>query len=99
MEGYDVIIQEDGLKALNYLKSHFCDLIVTDIVMPHMDGLTMLKELRNQPQTANTPVIIISAKATDAIQQELIENGSNLFLKKPCDTENLINSVKTLLTV
>jgi two-component system sensor histidine kinase/response regulator len=99
MEGFEVIVKEDGLKALDFLKDQSCDLIITDIVMPHMDGITLIKEVRNRAQTEKIPIIVISAKATEDTLQEATLSGSNLFLKKPCDIEYLITSVNTLLTL
>jgi two-component system, chemotaxis family, chemotaxis protein CheY len=99
MEGYDIVIREDGQQALSYLKEQTCDLIMTDIVMPNMDGLTLIREIRMLQAMANTPIIVISAKTTEDILKEAHESGSTLFLKKPCDTDHLINSVKALLTV
>jgi DNA-binding response OmpR family regulator len=72
---------------------------MTDIVMPNMDGLTLIREIRMLQAMANTPIIVISAKTTEDILKEAHESGSTLFLKKPCDTDHLINSVKALLTV
>jgi DNA-binding response OmpR family regulator len=97
MEGYDIIIREDGLQALDFLKEQTCDLVVTDIVMPNMDGISLIREIRSQQAISQTPIIVISAKSTEETVREATESGSTLFLKKPCDTENLINSVKSLL--
>jgi len=97
MEGFDTVICSDGIQALDFLKEHRCDLVLTDIVMPNMDGITLVHEIRRQQALAAMPVIIISAKSNDETLQEASESGSTLFLKKPCDTEKLINSVKALL--
>ena len=99
MEGFDIVIQEDGQKALSYLQTESCDLILTDIVMPNMDGISLIKKVRSDKSLANTPIIVISAKTTEETKKEAAESGSNLFLNKPCDTENLVNSVKALLAV
>lgn len=99
MEGFDIVIQEDGQKALSFLQTEPCDLILTDIVMPNMDGITLIKKVRSDKSLANMPIIVISAKTTEETKKEAAESGSNLFLNKPCDTENLINSVKALLAL
>lgn len=99
MEGYEIVIQEDGLRALAYLESEPCDLVLTDLVMPNMDGFTLIRELRKMECCSTTPVIVISANATEEAQLEAQQCGSNLFLKKPCDIEYLLNSVKSLLPV
>lgn len=98
MEGYGVTIAGDGEAALSHLKENGCDLVITDIVMPRMDGITLVTEIRRQERFISLPVIILSAKATEETLAQCKQAGANLFLKKPCDAEYLLNSISTLLT-
>ena len=99
MEGYDVTIAEDGEMALDHLKSAPYDLVITDIVMPKLDGISMVIRIREEASFASLPIIILSAKATEDVLQQSKQIGANLFLKKPCDTEYLLNSISALLNV
>jgi DNA-binding response OmpR family regulator len=98
MEGYGVTIAGDGEAALFHLKENGCDLVITDIVMPRMDGITLVTEIRRHDRFTSLPVIVLSAKATEETLSQCKHAGANLFLKKPCDTEYLLNSISTLLT-
>lgn len=99
MEGYDVTIAEDGEMALDHLKNASYDLVITDIVMPKLDGIAMVTRIREEASFASLPIIILSAKATEDVLQQSKQIGANLFLKKPCDTEYLLNSISALLNV
>lgn len=72
--GFDIKIAGDGEEALEMLKSFTPDIIVLDIVMPKKDGFTTLKEIREQPQWANIPILIASSLG----QQEDIKKGLSL---------------------
>ena len=61
--GYDVLEAADGLEAMEILEKEHVDLAVLDVMMPHMNGIRVLKKLR---ETSNIPVMVLSAKDTDA---------------------------------
>jgi CheY-like chemotaxis protein len=97
MEGYQVALVNDGLQALDYLKNTACDIIITDIVMPNMDGLSLIRELRKHENLSQIPVMILSAKVTFETEEDKTFAESNFFVKKPCDAEHLLQSVEKLL--
>lgn len=65
-EGYTVITASNGQEALDHVAADRPDLIVMDVMMPQMDGLTALKRLKEDEATATIPVIMLTAKAQDA---------------------------------
>jgi CheY-like chemotaxis protein len=91
-EGYKVSTVNNGLKAIDFLKKHSCDLIFMDLLMPEKDGVETTKEIRNpfsdvyQPQL---PIIAMSANAMHAHKKLCLEAGMNEFLSKPINFEKL----------
>src|SRR5438874_10744933 len=65
-EGYDVISANDGQTGLEIAQRHKLDLIVLDLMMPGMEGLEVCRRLRSDPRTGRIPVIMLTAKATEA---------------------------------
>ncbi len=80
----DVIIMEaaDGDDALKVAKQELPDLILLDIVMPKVDGITILNELKNNPDTESIPIVIISSQADDKRQSQAMELGAEAFYNK-----------------
>ncbi len=74
LDGYDVIAAKSGKEALDKASSRQPQLILLDIKMPEMDGFEVLKKLRSEPGTKNTPVVILS----NFDEQEMIEKGLSL---------------------
>ncbi len=97
MQGYEVTGAADGPEALNLaLPSHY-DIIVLDLALPRMDGLAVLRELRRNPATAKTPIIILSASVGPEPQQEALASGADLFLEKPCLPDELEAAIRGFL--
>lgn len=97
MEGYAVRWERDGLAGLNAFSQQRPDLIISDIVMPQLNGLDLIRTIR-QTEGGNTlPIIIISAKATPEDQQKGMDAGATAYLKKPCKSIELTDTVSLLL--
>lgn len=92
---YEVICAEDGLEALDVLYSRHVDLIVADVMMPHMDGYELLRRLRSENFT--TPVILLTAKQSFEDKREGFDSGSDDYMTKPVDYEELLLRIKALL--
>jgi CheY-like chemotaxis protein len=97
MEGYDVSISLNGRDALDALENTQPDLVITDLVMPKMDGLEFTRRLRGHPRHGAIPVIIISAQVSEEIRLAGEQAGANLFIRKPFDHNQLIDAILTLL--
>ncbi len=86
----------DGQEALNYVEAHSLDLIITDLLMPHLDGFGLLRGLRDQGVTV--PVIVASADVQSSSRRLCEELGVSLFLEKPFAPQNLLSAVQSVLS-
>ena len=97
-EGFKVITAEDGLDGLEKLYSkEQVDLIVSDINMPHMDGFTFIKNVREQPDYKNIPIIILSTEKGDEDIQKGMKLGADLYMVKPTQPDKIVRNIKMLL--
>jgi signal transduction histidine kinase/DNA-binding NarL/FixJ family response regulator len=92
--GFKIVEAENGRDGLTKARDIQPNLIITDILMPVMDGLEMLKELRCDPTLQNLPAIVSSASVSPLEQQMSLDAGGNDFLSKPVQTEELFNLVQ-----
>jgi len=95
--GYTIISCRDGQEALAKAISESPHLIVLDIMMPGLDGLGALRELKNNPATRAIPVVILSAKGHALTKVEAELSGAVLFLAKPFSPMQLLSEVKKIL--
>ncbi len=93
-EGYRVEAAHDGKQAVEKQKSLKPDLIVLDLMMPEMDGLTVCKEIR---KTSNVPVIILTARGDDIDRIVGLEVGADDYMSKPFNPRELVARVKAVL--
>jgi CheY-like chemotaxis protein len=91
--GYRVTTTGDGVGALRYLEGDHADVIVLDLMLPHVGGLDVYKELRAHPETRDIPVVIVTG--SDA--RELGPNQFRFFLRKPVSPETLTHVVEDAL--
>jgi DNA-binding response OmpR family regulator len=80
---YDVIEAADGVQGLKMSNEFFPDLIISDLMMPQMDGNEFSKAIRSDVNTSHIPFILITAKSTDDTHLEGLESGADVFLPKP----------------
>ncbi|MBP2548526.1 two-component system chemotaxis response regulator CheY [Neorhizobium galegae] len=95
--GYQVTEAVDGNDGIAKLKGGQYDLIVTDLNMPGMDGLTMIRELRKLPAHMGVPVIFLTTESDAAIKQQAKAAGATGWLTKPFDPESLVKIVRKVL--
>jgi CheY-like chemotaxis protein len=94
----DVVTATNGADALERILAGMRpDLIVTDVMMPRMDGLELARRLRNEPKTAKTPVIMLTAKNAPLDVIKGINAGARSYLTKPFKHEELVSKVKKAL--
>ena len=93
--GYEVIEAENGLDALNKYTEYEPDLVLMDITMPVMDGLTAVREIRQVNPEAK--IIMVSAMGQQAMVIEAIKLGAKDFIVKPYEPDNVLASVKKLI--
>ena len=92
---YTVITAADGAAGFSLLQQHHPDLVVLDIVMPHMDGYTFVQELKRIDDLKRTPIIIITAKAD--MEPLFLSEGVNACLLKPIQTQVFLDKVRDLV--
>ena len=96
--GYDnVRVAEDAVVGGRMLLESPPDLLLTDIIMPYLDGLQLLEAMRGDDTTRNIPVIIISIRKDDEAYQKARQFGACAYLQKPLDAAELVATVKRVL--
>jgi signal transduction histidine kinase/DNA-binding NarL/FixJ family response regulator len=95
--GFSVLEAEDGMEGLDRIQATPPDLIISDLSMPRLDGLDMIKHLRQHQ--SNIPVIISSAKVFEADRQRCMASGAAAFLPKPIDTDKLFDILRDVLNL
>jgi two-component system alkaline phosphatase synthesis response regulator PhoP len=95
--GYEVIIAYDGFEGLRKALGEHPDLVILDIMLPGLDGYEICHRLRQKPETANTPVLVISAKARQDDKDIGLKVGADEYLTKPVDPSEILAKVETLL--
>jgi DNA-binding response OmpR family regulator len=96
-DGFDVIAATDGQSGLDVVKKHRPDLVVLDLMMPGLDGLQVCQQLRADPRSARIPLIMLTAKATEADRIIGLELGADDYITKPFSPREVIARVKALL--
>jgi signal transduction histidine kinase len=98
-ERYDVLAVPDGLTALAAAQKHPPDLVLTDIMMPGLDGFGLLRELKATQNTRSVPVILLSARAGEESAVEGLNAGADDYLTKPFSAQELMARVRTHLDI
>ncbi len=93
--GYEVSLAEDGPQAITMLRAHPCHLVLTDLVMPGMNGLELLKKIRQKDQ--NLPVVFLSAFGDRATYAKATELGAVDFVTKPFRAGSLLGLIQRTL--
>jgi adenylate cyclase len=97
--GYEVITASDGLAALAQAFTHKPDLILLDIMMPKLDGISVLKELKADPEIGFIPILLLTAKADRSDVIAGLEAGADDYLTKPLDQSALVARVRSMLRI
>ena len=95
--GYDVAVAADGEEALTRAATLRPDLVLLDVMMPRIDGFEVAQRLRKNPQTANTSIIMLTAKALSADKVTGLQSGADDYIIKPFDPIELLARVKGTL--
>ena len=90
---------DDGVDGLRKLAAGRFDIILTDINMPIMDGLKLVKRVRTDPVHKDTPVIIITTEGAAEDRKRALELGANAYITKPIQAPQVIAKVKELLKI
>jgi two-component system, chemotaxis family, chemotaxis protein CheY len=90
---------DDGVDGLRKLAVGRYDIIVTDINMPIMDGLKLVKRVRSDPSHKDTPIVIITTEGSSEDRQRALQLGANAYITKPIQAPQVIATVKELLKI
>ncbi len=93
LDGFEVKCAADGIEALSLLQSFEADVLVCDIMMPRMSGLTVCKEIRTGSTNRMLPVILLTARSIDEDIEEVLRLGKITYLAKPFDASSLTAAV------
>jgi signal transduction histidine kinase/ligand-binding sensor domain-containing protein/DNA-binding response OmpR family regulator len=95
---FSVLEARDGEEALRIVQEHSPDLIISDVMMPTMNGIELCKAIKEDIQSSHIPFILLTAKATVEDQIEGINTGADLYIAKPFNVRYLITNVKQVIT-
>ena len=94
---YTILTAENGEEGLELLKQETPELIITDIMMPKIDGITLTRQLKSNKHTVHIPLVILSAKNTTDEKIEGIESGADAYIPKPFNTQYLKTIIRQLI--
>ena len=95
--GFGVRIARDGSAAVNEVKRHAPDLILSDVAMPQLNGFQMCRQLKSDPQTSEVPILLMSQKAEPADRYWAEQVGALALLPKPIEARRLVEEVTMAL--
>lgn len=98
-QGYTVLTARNGAEGFEQVKTHRPSLIVTDLMMPIVSGLDMIRMIRAQDDLKGTPIILLTAKADEDTRLEGVERGADAYLSKPFNDRELLAEVRNLLAL
>jgi len=97
-EGFRVDVAFSGQEALNLVEKQKPALILLDIMMPEIDGITLLRKIQKEQATKSIPVVMVTAKDDEYSREESMLAGATDFLTKPIDVDLVISKVKALMS-
>jgi len=97
LEGFEVFTARNGAEGLSAVGEHRPDLVLSDLLMPEMDGETLLAALRADASSSDLPVIFLTASADHAERDAKLQLGASDYLVKPLDLQELLAAVRRCL--
>lgn len=97
LDGYDVDEAEDGIDALEKIGQQPPHAMILDVMMPRLDGVSVCKRLRSEPETMNLPIIIVSGKTQMGAEEEGLAAGASAYLRKPIDVPEMLRILRGFL--
>ncbi|MGG6296470.1 response regulator [Leptolyngbya sp. AN02str] len=97
--GHQVLTARNGAEGFQLTQTNRPHLIITDLMMPMVSGLEMIRMIRNQPDLKGTPIVLVTAKADEETRIEGVEQGADGYLSKPFNARELLAEVRNLLAL
>jgi two-component system chemotaxis response regulator CheY len=91
--GYAVVCARDGVQALEHLQTMPIDVIVTDLIMPRLDGIGLAERVRADARFHHVPIIVVTASGKECDAVRAAEAGVDIFLTKPVESDDLVRAV------
>jgi len=95
--GYDVRTAKDGLEAVDIIKKKIPDILLVDLEMPRMNGMELSSHIRNNLETADIPIIMVTSRSTEKHRKQARAAGVNIYLTKPFSDDVLLDHISNLL--
>jgi DNA-binding response OmpR family regulator len=97
-EGFEIILAQDGLEGVELAKEHHPDLIMLDVVMPRMDGLTAARLIKFYKPLSSVPVIFLTAKDADKEIKLAEKARADVYITKPFDVRQIVQVIRDILS-
>ena len=97
-DDFDILQAENGAEGVSMAQDHMPDIVVSDIMMPQMNGIELTRQLKGDIRTSHIPIILLTAKTTDDDKQEGYDSGADSYLTKPFTAKLLASRIRNLLT-
>lgn len=95
--GYEVLMASDGAEALEQARRGSTDLVITDLHMPRMDGIRLVRELRGLERFRLVPILMLTTESDPTMKQQAKAAGATGWIVKPFDPGRLIGAIKRVL--
>ncbi len=95
--GYNVVVAEDGVEALDYARNHTVDIVLTDINMPNLDGIGLIKGLRALPHYKYVPMLVLTTESGTEKKMAGKAAGATGWIVKPFDPAQLLATIQKVL--
>ncbi|MBI4688374.1 MAG: response regulator [Nitrospirae bacterium] len=96
-KGFEVSFAENGLDAIEKLGAGSVNLVITDLNMPYMDGIELIKNIRANSDLSQIPILMVTTEADPEEQQRAYSAGANGYLIKPVTAEKVISNIKQII--
>ncbi|MDR2057719.1 MAG: response regulator [Dysgonamonadaceae bacterium] len=95
---FQVMVRENGVEGLEFIKDNLPEIVISDVMMPEMDGLTLCRKIKTTPLLSDIFVVLLSAKSSTEDKLQGYKAGADFYVQKPFDSQILINQVLNIYT-
>jgi len=96
-QGIQVVEATNGVEAKEKIQANYPDLVITDLIMPQMNGYELCRWIKNEPKAQNIPVLVCTTKSEDFDRYWGMRQGADAYITKPFHPPELLKTVKQLL--
>lgn len=95
--GFDLVFAENGLDALEKLSREKISLVLSDLNMPYMDGMELLRSIRSNPTLSHIPFLMVTTEADEEEKKKALDSGADGYLVKPVTAEVILQNIRKIL--